>query len=580
MNRLTILMLSFVLICACNSLESNDIVRNSENVRSDLVFEATIDQTKTSFNAGKVSWLQNDEISISDGDQIAVFEVSSIENGIATFRIKEGQPELKTSAATYTAWYPASIAQGLSSIEVNAPGEELSMLPMGAVSQNAKLVFSNLCALIKFRVSSNSEGLGLKAVKISADKSLSGAFKIVNNAAVMNSEAAGAVSISSQGDEGFLFSEKPIELYLPVPEGNYSSFSIEAVASNGVKKVFPLSAESIEIKRNTIYTKNLVLDDLDLNDFREEGAANCYIASHKGKYRFAAVRGDGSPIDNIKTVSVIWRYNNTVAGPDDGTIIEELSYKDGVIDFKTDDVLGSALIGALDDSGTILWSWHIWRTDGVPADVNYPDGILMDRYLGALSNTPGDIKSVGLMYQYGRKDPFPGRVVNGNTIGTFNGLAYSEQGGPVDIETAVQNPNVRYYGTDSNFWTTAEAREGANWDGETKSVQDPCPKGYRVPANNIFGSTAKADIQKLFTWNSSLAGFDFMNGAAWYPATGQLAPKGKNLNSGILISFSWCRSHNTNGNPLLLDLRNSTVNGWSGGAAAAGFAVRCEKSVN
>ena len=540
-------------------------------------FTATIETTKADFNGGKVSWSQDDEIAISDGIQTSLFRVARIESGVATFKLKDGEIELGSTASKYTAWYPSSLAGELKPVVIAEVGEETKQLPMGAVSQNARLDFRNICSLIKFSVSSNSEGVGLQSIRLTADKALSGPFSIVNGAAVMSGEAASSMSISSNDSGGFPLASSPTVLYLAVPEGDYSVFTIEATASNGVKKVFPLMSENLSLKRNTIYTKSLVLNDLDVNDFREEGPANCYIATHKGKYRFAAVRGDGSAIGNIADVKVLWLYNNTQAGPDEGTIVSSISYSDGVVDFTTDELEGSALLGAVDASDNILWSWHIWRTNSVPADITYSNAIMMDRYLGALSNDPGNIKCVGMMYQYGRKDPFPGRVVAGNTLGSFVGLSYQEKEGPVDLETATRNPNIRYYGTDSNFWTTAEARSEADWDGENKTVQDPCPYGYRVPSTGIFGTTAKADIQKLFTWDAPSAGFVYGSDAAWYPTTGQLAPKGKNLNSGTLISFSWSRNYNANGNPLFLDLRNSAINGWSGGAAAAGFAVRCER---
>ncbi|MBO7638742.1 MAG: hypothetical protein J6S91_07170, partial [Treponema sp.] len=206
------------------------------------------------------------------------------------------------------------------------------------------------------------------------------------------------------------------------------------------------------------------------------------------------------------------------------------------------------------------------------------NGAVMDRYVGALDATPGSLYSIGLMYQYGRKDPFPGRVGTGNIQGVFQGNEYREEEGPVDMLTAIRNPSVRYYGTDSNFWTTAEARADAEWDGDRKTVNDPCPYGYRVPANTVFGATDKASLTKLFVWDSSNMGFVYDGGKAWYPTTGQLAPKGKSMNSGTAISFSWSRNRNTNGNPIFLDLRNNTINGYGGGAAAAaGFALRCQK---
>jgi len=579
MKHLYILSAVALLSLACCS-KQQEITRIPKEDLSGGIneFTAVIDASKVSFNAGKLAWKMEDEVMISDGTTKSLFSVSKIENGIATFSLVDGQQELLSSGVKYTAVYPAEAFDALQQISIESAGQETSCLPMGAVSTNAKLVFTNLCALVQFSLSTNTENAAVKSVRITADKPLSGAYEIVDGAAVMTGSAPVSAQTSCSLDAGFPLGSSPLVLFAVVPAGEYSRFDIEVVTSTGVKKAFPLVTGPISLARSKIYTKNITLNDLDINDFREEGPANCYIATHKGKYRFAAEYNDGTSVEGVSGVRLIWTYNNTQAGPEPGTIITALSYKDGVIDFQTDGEKGSALIAGVDKSGKILWSWNIWCTDGMPEDITYPDGVLMDRYLGALSAIPGDIKCVGYMFQYGRKDPFPGRVLAGNTVGCFCGDQYSEEAGPVDIQTAVSHPTVRYYGTDSNFWTTAEARADATWDGNSKTLQDPCPYGYRVPANNILGTTAKADIQKMFAWDATNFGLSFMNGLAWYPATGQFAPKGKNLNSGTAISFSWARNANSNGNPFLLDLRSSAINGWGGGAAAAGFAVRCEKS--
>ena len=62
-----------------------------------------------------------------------------------------------------------------------------------------------------------------------------------------------------------------------------------------------------------------------------------------------------------------------------------------------------------DKDGNIIWSWHIWATDK-PAEQVYKNnaGTMMDRNLGATTGTPGIKETVGLYYQWGRKDPFLG----------------------------------------------------------------------------------------------------------------------------------------------------------------------------
>lgn len=542
-------------------------------------FTADIISSKVSFEEGKLAWEMDDLVTISDGTVKSLFKVSEIKDGVATFSLVEGETELASNALRYTAVYPASMFDSLHQISVGAAGEETSCFPMGAVSTNAKLSFTNLCSLVRLMLSTDSGNAALKSVSIVADKPLTGPFSIVDGGAVMSGSAPVAAMTSCSAEGGFPLGTDPLVLYVAVPAGEYSTFDVEAVTSTGVKKVFPLKGNSVSLRRSAIYTKEVVLEDLDVNDFREEGPANCYMALHAGKYRFAATLNDGSDISGVSGARLVWTYDNTKDGPSPGSIITNVSYADGVIDFTTDGTPGNALIAAVDASDNILWSWHIWCPSDAPSDLTYPGGVMMDRYLGAQTARKGDLKSIGFMYQNGRKDPFPGRVAAGNIVGAFCGTAYSETAGPVDIEKTVKNPNVRYYGSGSNFWSTAECRDKATWDGDTKTIYDPCPYGYRVPSNTILGTTAKADIQKLFAWDSANVGFSFQDGLAWYPATGQLAPQGPNINSGTAISFSWARnSVPSSGNPYMLDLRQAGINGWGGGAAAAGFAVRCERS--
>ncbi len=110
---------------------------------------------------------------------------------------------------------------------------------------------------------------------------------------------------------------------------------------------------------------------------------------------------------------------------------------------------GNALIGAYNDQGEIIWSWHVWSRlkENDPTTVNTKlyytyewdeNGIygkdsgrprvagytIMNCNLGAMqddiSGSPSDISTVlqtfGTIYQWGRKDPFPPiRVYPGST---------------------------------------------------------------------------------------------------------------------------------------------------------------------
>lgn len=116
--------------------------------------------------------------------------------------------------------------------------------------------------------------------------------------------------------------------------------------------------------------------------------------------------------------------------------------EEGSIVVSTADKVGNALIG-LRIGGEIRWSWHIWVTRYDPnAELvafgkiytwdNNGDGVtdytFMDRNLGAvinkalIENTPADsLAACGLLYQWGRKDPFPGdRILRGTNQTDYN----------------------------------------------------------------------------------------------------------------------------------------------------------------
>lgn len=93
---------------------------------------------------------------------------------------------------------------------------------------------------------------------------------------------------------------------------------------------------------------------------------------------------------------------------------------------------GNALIAAYNSDGKIIWSWHIWVTENEPGNVSnavvystyawnerqiftairVPGYAIMPCNLGALKYEPDNVDTFdpdthGMLYQWGRKDPFP-----------------------------------------------------------------------------------------------------------------------------------------------------------------------------
>ncbi len=290
-----------------------------------------------------------------------------------------------------------------------------------------------------------------------------------------------------------------------------------------------------------------------------KGTANCYIVSDDGNHieqdLIVTVKGSGEvglvadgvtleekdpyiSINEIGDVQIIWETSDGLIQIVKDTLNDinkaKLYTESGIIKYKVylenqnKDIIesnrinsqsykgGNALVGAFGKKGdgsvdynNLLWSWHIWVCPDIDKDNN---GIIsetelnstneewitgytfMDRNMGALSNEPG-LASLGLLYQWGRKDPFIGaaRVSKDRTNNRMYthlpledyGYYWRNSQGDMDIKSTIQAPttliNGQIKGADfNNLWGTASGLEGESNAGN-KTIYDPCPLGYRVP---------------------------------------------------------------------------------------------------
>lgn len=366
------------------------------------------------------------------------------------------------------------------------------------------------------------------------------------------------------------------------------------------------------VKQNSEYVYGAEINELqtihpysvpsDLNvssatDLSSSGSANCYIVSSAGLYKFKTVKGNSSEsVGSAASASILWETFGTSETPECCDLIKASSYKDGYIAFQTADTFkeGNAVIAAKDTDGNILWSWHIWFTDQPEGQVYYNNaGIMMDRNLGATSATPGDVGALGLLYQWGRKDPFLGSsnisssTTAKSTITWPSGVTSNSSQGKIAYATAHpttfighnSNNNDWYYAgsswTDNSRWTTSD---------RAKSIYDPCPSGWRVPDGGDNGVWSKAlgsssSFLNSSLYNSSKEGMNFSRkfGAdqtIWYPASGCRTIRGAiNVVGGHGLYWSAYPDY-TYAYYLGLD-DGGNVDPSGSTSRAAGYSVRC-----
>lgn len=325
-----------------------------------------------------------------------------------------------------------------------------------------------------------------------------------------------------------------------------------------------------------------------------KGNANCYIVSRSGDYKFRPVKGNSTgSVGKVASVQVLWESFGTSKLPSTGDLISAVVYDDDYIVFSTVDNFreGNAVIAAKNSSGTILWSWHIWMTDN-PSEHIYANGAgtMMDRNLGALSATPGDVGALGLLYQWGRKDPFLGSSsISSNTVAKSTGSwpsAVSSNSSNGTISYAVEHPMTFIsYNTQNSDWlyTGNSSTDNTRWSSE-KGLYDPCPAGWRVPDGGSDGIWTKAGIPSSNTYDGSNEGMIFSSAycgsSAWYPAAGFRSNQGGSLyNVGYngTTGLYWAVTPNgSNAQAFVFDAYSSVLKN-NGRVRAYGQSVRCCK---
>ena len=232
---------------------------------------------------------------------------------------------------------------------------------------------------------------------------------------------------------------------------------------------------------------------------------------------------------------------------------------------------GNAVVAVTKSDGvgskTVLWSWHLWFAPKDALDkikvtnhqnVNYyftkealgwkptlwrgstiartvkvkveqtvaNNGTKAYTVINITQNPGSQKKGATTLYQFGRKDAFPGADIKQGSI-TENA------GNNMSIQNGIQNPGSFYTLGDSwsktppagysynNLWSADNTVTGGvnvgNDNPIVKTIYDPCPVGFKMPANNAFtGFTA--DGQNLSTLN--VDGTD--NGWTFYINSGHI----------------------------------------------------------
>ncbi len=250
---------------------------------------------------------------------------------------------------------------------------------------------------------------------------------------------------------------------------------------------------------------------------------------------------NGAANNGVDGAEVVWAdAANLVHSP---SIVHDGG--EGFLDFtvSASDIQSGNAVVAVKKGGTTVWSWHLWfapkdaldkipvtnhqgkvynftketlgwkptqwsgstyssaRTVKVKVEQTVANNGTNQYAVINITQKPGNVrKGVTTLYQFGRKDAFPG--VDASDLAA-NSHFTQNAGDNMSIKNGIQHPDNFYtYGLSwwpapptgysyYNLWSADNTTIGTNDNSVIKTVYDPCPVGFKMPASNAFtGFTA------------------------------------------------------------------------------------------
>lgn len=275
---------------------------------------------------------------------------------------------------------------------------------------------------------------------------------------------------------------------------------------------------------------------------------------------------------------------------------------------------GNAVIAVKSADGTIMWSWHLWfdhsdalstiactnhegdnfkvtknilgytiykwkstsyespRVARMKIEQEVGNGAKKSAYITITQSPYAEREYSTALYQFGRKDAFPG-------TNTLYESTFVENGGDnISIVNAIQNPGTFY--TDGNKWGT-EYRYFNLWSMQTtsqtdvsktliKTIYDPCPVGFSMPPLKTFSgvtitgktNTNNKDINALGDWDQGwhfYAKDSSSPSTVYYPAIGSRTAKEGKLYGVKDRGYYWVGVPSSTSAGNNLDIRNTIV---------------------
>ena len=347
---------------------------------------------------------------------------------------------------------------------------------------------------------------------------------------------------------------------------------------------------------------------------------------------------NGAANNGVDGAEVVWAdAANLVHSP---SIVHDGG--EGFLDFtvSASDIQSGNAVVAVKKGGTTVWSWHLWfapkdALDKIPV-TNYQGkvynftketlgwkptqwsgstydkartvkvkvvqtikngGVAQETVINITQN-PGNVKKgATTLYQFGRKDAFPG--VDASDLAA-NSHFTQNAGDNMSIMNGIQHPDNFYiwgsswYSTPPtgysyyNLWSAENMTTGFNDNSVVKTVYDPCPVGFKMPASNAFtgftangqnGGTMNVDGTSDWQTYQNNFGHNFWTSSSKtatinFPASGFRNDYDGSLSNVGYLGFYWSAVPNSTYFGCYLNFSSGYVGPLDYVSRAIGFAAR------
>ena len=347
---------------------------------------------------------------------------------------------------------------------------------------------------------------------------------------------------------------------------------------------------------------------------------------------------NGAANNGVDGAEVVWAdAANLVHSP---SIVHDGG--EGFLDFtvSASDIQSGNAVVAVKKGGTTVWSWHLWfapkdaldkikvtnhqnvdyyftketlgwkptqwsgstydkaRTVKVKVVQTIKNGGVAQETVINITQNPGNVKKgATTLYQFGRKDAFPG--VDASDLAA-NSHFTQNAGDNMSIMNGIQHPDNFYiwgsswYSTPPtgysyyNLWSAENTTTGFNDNSVVKTVYDPCPVGFKMPASNAFtgftangqnGGTMNVDGTSDWQTYQNNFGHNFWTNSSKtatinFPASGYRNDNGGSLDNVGNNGYYWSADPGSTYHGCDLNFDSGNVNPLNNYDRTYGFAAR------